>query len=108
MFNFSPIKSLLKELGLIVLGGAIIFGLMSIPGCQTTPVKENYPLNLCFMLADSGYREMPKGVQTILANGCVGADKEARAGNRLVTCEKNWKKWKFSSQRECQLYLDPK
>lgn len=71
--------------------------------------REDYPNDSCYMAALCSCRHDENPVICSKAwEGCNSINTEKNRISRFDFCQKNYKQYKFSSQRECRLSLNQK
>ncbi len=93
----------------VALMASICAALSILPGCMTSPDKENYPCDECYMAADALYRlksANDKAVASPLVEACRDAMKEKTRISRLKYCHDS--RPDDMTERECRSWVNEK
>jgi len=100
------IMKVLKWSMVLAIPALIVAAFFFLPGCMTSPDKEDYSNDECFVAVDCLYRlkDGPdKSACAMLVEGCRDSMKELRAYKRLEYCSQN--KFDDIKESECRLML---
>lgn len=103
----------IKTWAIVLLSIAIVtmafVSIALLPGCMTSPTREDYTLDECWMFADCLYRIKSgpdKSACQAIGEACRDALKESRALRRLEYCKTHLPAG--MSENECRLWLNQK
>lgn len=97
---------------MIIIFAAIAMFLLVIilfSSCMTTPDRDDYVSNECFVAMDCMYRlkaEIDKSSCNVLIEACRDSLKEMRALDRLNFCKNN--AFESMTEKECRMWLNQK